>query len=181
MLALKRFVDDHEPLPVDTSKLNVFITGGEGLIPADEKHTAWESLGVGALLGLRFDRWFPGLIKGARLRAIIAKGTTGAETRESCARYGCVQLMPFGLTVTPHFTDVLEGKIKDEEVYWREAGMSEALIVYHVGNTGPWIVNIDTDGNTLYDRIYDNMDGRIRDIYQKIGVAQDFKYSSLEE
>ena len=77
--------------------------------------------------------------------------------------------------------DVLKEKVRDEEVYWREAGLSEALIVYHVGNTGPWLVNMDTKGNVLYDRIYKKVDERVKEIYENLNISADFSFSSLEQ
>jgi len=179
--ALRRFVEKREPLPIDTQKYNVFFTGGEGMMPADEDHSYWDPLSVGATLGLRFEKWFPDLIKYAGMRAVITKGNMGAGTQEACMEYGCVQLTPFGLTMNPHFTDVLKRNVRDDEVFWREAGLAEAIIIYHVGNTGPWLVNMDTKGNILYDRIYSGTDSKLRDIYRKIGLPKNFKFSSLEQ
>ena len=178
---LRRFVEKHEPLPIDTQKYNVFYTGGEGMIPDDEEHSCWNPLSVGATLGLRFEKWFPGLIKNAGMRAVITKGNMGAGTRKACMEYSCVQLTPFGLTTTPHFMDVLKRKVRDDEVFWREAGLTEAIILYHVGDTGPWLVNMDTKGNVLYDNIYSDTSSKLQDIYKKIGLPKDFKYSSLEQ
>ncbi len=94
--------------------------------------------------------------------------------------FGCVQLTPFGWTVTPVFTEALKEKVRDEEVYWREAGLTEALVVYHVGNTGPWLVNMDTKGDILYDKIYSGMNSRLLEIYKKIKLPEDFSYASIE-
>jgi tartrate dehydratase beta subunit/fumarate hydratase class I family protein len=178
---LKKFIEEHEPLPIDTHRLNVFFTGGEGMIPAAEKPGFWEPSPLAATLGLRFEKWIPDLIKKAGLRAVITKGNMREGTREACVRFGCVQLTPFGWTVTPHFTDVLKEKVRDEEVYWREAGLSEALIVYHVGSTGPWLVNMDTMGHVFYDHIYAGLTERVKEIYRRINLPQDFSYTSLEQ
>jgi len=130
---------------------------------------------------LRFEKWIPRLIENAGLRAVITKGNMRQGTRQACVHFGCLQLVPFGWTVTPHFSEVLRKKVKDEEVFWREKGLIEALIVYHVGNTGPWLVNIDTRGNVLYDEIYKGVDSRLQEIYKKINLPQDFEYTSLEQ
>ncbi|MFC1929868.1 fumarate hydratase C-terminal domain-containing protein [Chloroflexota bacterium] len=172
---LKQIVENHERPPINTQEMNVFYTGGEGMVPADKEHSCWEPLPTGILLGRRFEKWYPGLIRETGLRAIIAKGTTGASTRAACMEYGCVQLTSFGWNVTPHFTDVLTEKIKDVEVYWREAGMIESLVVYHVENSGPWLVNIDTMGDDLFDRINSGLDKKLNDIYSRIGISKDFK------
>ncbi|MBI2869682.1 MAG: fumarate hydratase C-terminal domain-containing protein [Chloroflexi bacterium] len=178
---LKKFVVDREPLPVDTKKMNVFLTGGEGLRPVDKEHTCWDPVPIGVTLGLRFERFFPKLIEYAGLRCVITKGNMGPGTRDACVKFGCLQLTAFGWPVLPRFNEVLKAKVKDEEVYWREAGMVEALIVYHVGKTGPWLVNMDTRGSVLFNQIYSPVNDRIAEVYKKIGLPEDFEYSSLEQ
>lgn len=180
-IVLKKIVEDHMQLPIDSKKLNVFFTGGEGLIPTDDKHCLWEPQPLAATLGLRFEKWIPSLIRDAGLRAVITKGNMGQGTKEACVKYGCLQLTPFGWTVTPNFTDVLKEKVKDEEIYWRESGFTEALIVYHVGYTGPWLVNMDTKGNVFYDEIYSKLDKNLQDIYKKINLPPNFVYTSIEQ
>ena len=170
---LKKFIEKHEPFPIDTNKLNVFFTGGEGMIPAGDKPGFWDPSPLAATLGLRFEKWIPDLIKNAGLRAVITKGNMREGTREACVKFGCLQLTPFGWTVTPRFTDVLKEKVRDEELYWREAGLTEALIVYHVGNTGPWLVNMDTMGDVLYDHIYSGINERVKEIYRRISLPSD--------
>ncbi|MBI2869225.1 MAG: fumarate hydratase C-terminal domain-containing protein [Chloroflexi bacterium] len=176
---MKKFVDNHEPLPIDTSRLNVMITAGEGLKPVDKEHTLWDPNPFGSTMGLRFEKWFPGLIRDAGLRAVITKGNTGPGTREACVKHGCVQLSPFGWK--PHFADVLKEKVKDSEIFWREGGMMEALIVYHLGNTGPWVVNVDTAGNVMYNNLYRPLKRRLKSIYRDTGIPEDFRYTSLDQ
>ncbi len=178
---LKQIVEEHKPLPIDTSKLNVFFTGGEGLIPANKEKSLWEALPLAATLGLRFEKWIPKLIERAGLKAVITKGNMRQGTRQACLDFGCLQLVPFGWTVTPYFTEVLRNKVKNEEVFWSKKGLTEALIVYHVGHTGPWLVNIDTRGNALYDEIYKDVNSRLQEIYKKINLPPDFEYTSLEQ
>jgi L(+)-tartrate dehydratase beta subunit len=178
---IKRYVEDNDPLPGDVTNLNVLYTGNEGMRPLDKEHKFWKPQPLGATLGLRFEKWIPELMRKASLRALITKGNMGPGTRHACKELGCVQLTPLGWTVTPHFTDVLERMVKDEEIYWREAGMVEALILYHVKDSGPWIVNMDTQGNVLYENIYSDVDNRIKEIYAEIGIPENFEYTNLEQ
>ncbi|MBI2868582.1 MAG: fumarate hydratase C-terminal domain-containing protein [Chloroflexi bacterium] len=175
LAVMKRFVEAHEPLPVDTRKLNVFFTGGEGVVPVPGRPGYWQPLSIGTLLGLRFERWYPGMIRGAGLRAIIAKGTTGADTRQACMECGCVQLTSLGWTVTPRFGDALVDGIKDEDIHWREAGLIESLVVYRLKDSGPWVVNVDTTGNVLFDGLNQKVDNRLEEIYRGWGISRDFK------
>ena len=63
--------------------------------------------------------------------------------------------------------------MRDGKGYWREAGLSEALIVYHVGSTGPWLVNMDTMGHVFYDHIYVELNERGKKNYSRINLFQD--------
>lgn len=59
-----------------------------------------------------------------------------------------------------------------------EAGLAEALIVYYVGNTGPWLVNMESKGIVLYDRLYGQVNEKLKEIYKRINLPKDFEYTS---
>ncbi len=107
--------------------------------------------GVTATASFRFARWMPEWLKRSGAKIIIGKGGMAAEDYRNI-------LVPAGaiyLTTVGYGTGALLGRgIKGvRAVHWiEELGNAQAMWVFEVENFGPFIVESDLAGNSLFEQ-----------------------------
>ena len=106
---------------------------------------------------------------------IVGKTTMGKETAEMMKQKKCVHVSP--RSVSPNlWIDSLE--VQDVHLY-NELGRIEAAWFFKVHELGPFIVDIDTNGNNLFDlmdeKIADNQEKTLQDL----GIDPDFQFTTL--
>ena len=106
---------------------------------------------------------------------IVGKTTMGKETAEMMKQKKCVHVSP--RSVSPNlWIDSLE--VQDVHLY-NELGRIEAAWFFKVHELGPFIVDIDTNGNNLFDlmdeKIADNQEKTLQDL----GIDPDFQFTKL--
>ncbi len=105
--------------------------------------------GVTATASFRFAKWMPEWLRRSGAKLIIGKGGMAAEDYRDI-------LVPAGaiyLTTVGYGTGALLGRgIRGvRAVHWlEELGNAQALWVFEVENFGPFIVESDLDGNSLF-------------------------------
>ena len=81
---------------------------------------------------------------------MIGKGTMGSGTRQACQEVGCVHLGKMGMMTGGAYAERVE---KVLEGHWLDMGTSEALWILLVRELGPFVVDMDAEGNLMYDGI----------------------------
>ncbi len=107
--------------------------------------------GVTATASFRFSKWMPAWLRRSNAKIIIGKGGMSVEDYRDI-------LVPAGaiyLTTVGYGTGALLGRgIKGvKAVHWiEELGNAQAMWVFDVENFGPFIVESDLHGNSLFEQ-----------------------------
>jgi len=146
----KRAVEDGLGMPADKDALGTasFHCSPAASIAPDGSYKVGA---VTATASFRFAKWLGGFFKISGCNVIIGKGgMTSAAYREFFVPNNAVYLTTVG-----YGTGALLGRgIKRVAgVYWlEELGLAQAVWVLDVENFGPFLVESDLDGNSLFER-----------------------------
>jgi fumarate hydratase subunit beta len=156
--------------PMDFDKLNVMLHMGGIMKQVDEKWIPVSLLGTSSI---RFEKLGPEIIKKLNVRAVIGKSTMGEQTMKAMKAHGCVHLA-WGALIG---NILAEKVIRVVDVYnLDELGALEATWIFEVENFGPFIVDIDTHGNNLFDRVNEDVANRFKEAYEEYDIS-DFNYT----
>ncbi len=170
---LQRWVFDEGHSSPDAAKdRDLLIHVGPIVI---EKEGKFELVSFMPTSSIRFEKWGAKSIENWDLHMIIGKTTMGAETMEMMRRKCCVHVSPQG--VSPNLW-VPSIHITDVELF-HELGTIEATWHLDVERLGPFVVDIDTEGNNLFSQIDEIVADNQRKAYQALGIPEDFKYTKL--
>ena len=155
--------------PVDFNQVNVMCHMGPVMRPSVNRPDGWEPLCIGGTTSIRFEKYGADIIEKLGLRAIVGKGTMGRGSVAAMKRLGCVHLCSVGL-----YAKVLAERVKRVMGVHglEELGMIEATWVLEVEGFGPFIVDIDTQGNNLFDLIQRDIAARAQQVYGHFGLSQ---------
>lgn len=120
--------------------------------------------GVTATASFRFSKWLKRWFEISRARVIIGKGGMSTADYESIF----VPAKAIYLTTVGYGTGALLGRgIKGvREVHWlEELGNAQALWVFEVENIGPFLVECDLQGNSLFEQQSGAINSRIDELY----------------
>lgn len=124
---------------------------------------------------VRFEKWGARTIREWGLKVIVGKTTMGDETTRAMQQYGCVHLSP--RSVSPN---LWVDSIRIDGVFlFDEMGSIEAPWQLRLGELGPFIVDIDTQGGRLFDQIDREVKEKLKDAYQTLDIPEDFQYTKL--
>lgn len=146
----KRAVEDGFGLPAPPADLGTvnFHCSPAASINADGSYTVGA---VTATASFRFAKWLDGWFKLAGCTIIIGKGGMTSETyRSTFVPHGAIYLTTVG-----YGTGALLGRgIKRvAAAHWvEELGLAQAIWVLDVENFGPFLVESDLAGNSLFER-----------------------------
>lgn len=106
---------------------------------------------VTATASFRFAKHVPLLLERYGVRAVIGKGGMQEEVYQTAFRtHGAVYLTTVGYGIGAMYGQGIRG-VKD--VFWKEElGLAQAIWVLDVANLGPFLVECDTQGNSLFTR-----------------------------
>ena len=106
--------------------------------------------GVTATASFRFSKWMPRWFEASGAKVVIGKGgMSGADYRDHFVPAGAVYLTTVG-----YGTGALLGRgIRQvRDVYWLdELGIAQAMWVFEVARFGPFLVDSDLEGNSLFE------------------------------
>jgi L(+)-tartrate dehydratase beta subunit len=162
-LEIGTVVEDGVPLPVPPAELGTanFHCSPAASIGDDG------TLNVGAVTAtasFRFAKWLDGWFKVSGCNVIIGKGGMSSETYKSA-------FLPNNaiyLTTVGYGTGALLGRgVKAvEAVHWLdELGLAQAMWMFRVENFGPFIVDSDLTGASLFARQGDIVNQKIASLY----------------
>ena len=112
----------------------------------------WIVLAAGPTTSARMNKLEPEFIKRFRIRAVIGKGGMSEEVAQAMKETGCVYLAATGGTAV-----TLADELRCVGVEWEDLGMAEAMWIFDANNFGPLVVAIDAKGNSIYDRVKENL------------------------
>ncbi len=159
-----RAIEENVLPPVDFKKVNVMLHMGGIMQKVDN---AWMPVSLLGTSSIRFEKHGAHVIEKLGLRAIIGKSTMGPESMKAMMKYGCVHLT-WGALIG----NVLAKKVKRVvDVFDLEGlGPMEATWIFAVEDFGPFVVDIDTKGNNLFDSVNVRVKKNLNEIYAKYNL-----------
>jgi tartrate/fumarate subfamily iron-sulfur-dependent hydro-lyase beta chain len=165
-----KYIEEGQPFPLDKTHNNVMLHSGP--IIKVESENQYRVQAISITTSVRFNKWEPQVIEELGLRAIIAKGRVGKETREAMRRFGCVHLSRTGT-----FAGAFALKVKEiKNVFWLDLGLPEALWLFDFDELGPLVVETDIHGNSVYDSVQDKFESELASFYEALGISG-FEYA----
>lgn len=160
----KKVLEQGEPLPVDNlasiSNVNFHCSPAA----AEDGKGGFNVGAVTATASFRFSKWLPQWIERSGARIIIGKGGMPAEDyKKVLAPRGAVYLTTVG-----YGTGALLGRgIKHvRAAHWLdELGIAQAMWMFEVENFGPFIVESDLAGNSLFAQHGELINAGIEKLY----------------
>ena len=160
----KKVLEEGDPLPPGLARLsNVnFHCSPAAAVEPDGSYNVG---GVTATASFRFARWMPEWLELSGAKVIIGKGGMSAENYRDI-------LVPAGaiyLTTVGYGTGALLGRgIKGvKAVHWlEELGNAQAMWIFEVENLGPFIVESDLDGNSLFEQHGKLINANLEKLYE---------------
>jgi L(+)-tartrate dehydratase beta subunit len=111
------------------------------------------------------------ILERIHLRAFIGKGEL-AGTDQLCKQYKCLRLITIGT-----WNDFACNVRRVVDVAWLELGATEAMWVFEVDRMGPFVVEADIHGNSLYAQRRAKREERIKQVMEARGLRE-FTYST---
>jgi len=146
----KKILEDGEPLPDDlisSSNANFHCSPAAAI----EDDGTYNVGGVTATASFRFSKWMPDWLSLSGAKIIIGKGgMSEKDYREIFVPAGAIYLTTVG-----YGTGALLGRgIRGvKAVYWaEELGNAQAMWIFEVENFGPFLVESDLQGNSLFEQ-----------------------------
>ncbi len=146
----RRVVEGGEDLPFDPSSVSAtnFHCSPAAAVDADGSTRVGA---VTATASFRFSKWIGPWLDRSGAKLILGKGGMNPEDyRDHFVRNGAVYLTTVG-----YGTGALLGRgiRRVRDVHWREQlGLAQAVWVIEVENFGPFLVESDLEGNSLFER-----------------------------
>lgn len=135
---------------------------------------------VSATASFRFAKWLDAWLRLSGCNIVIGKGgMTSAHYRELFVPNRAIYLTTVG-----YGTGALLGRgIKRvADVHWaKELGTAQAVWVLDVENCGPFLVESDLDGNSLFERENEKMKSRIDALYAGTRPATLRRYGETDD
>jgi L(+)-tartrate dehydratase beta subunit len=175
----KRAVEDGVGMPAPREALGLvnFHCSPAAAVNADGSHTVGA---VTATASFRFAKWLDGWFALSGCNIIIGKGGMTSDIyRKSFVPNGAIYLTTVG-----YGTGALLGRgIKRVAgVYWlEELGLAQAVWVLEVENFGPFLVESDLEGNSLFERENAKIAPGIGKLYEGTKPAAMRRYGETDD
>lgn len=170
---LQKYVfDEGNPLPFSTADRNILIHNGPIVIKENSK---WKLVSFMPTSSIRFEKWNAKSVSEWGLKMIVGKTTMGKKTAEMMKAKKCVHVSP--RSVSPNlWIDSIE--VQDVYLY-DELGRIEAAWFFKLHDLGPFIVDIDTDGNNFFDMLDRKIAENKAAALETLGIDPDFEFTKL--
>ncbi len=168
----KYIFDENNVLPFDTKDRNILIHNGPIVVKENGK---WRLVSFMPTSSIRFEKWGAKSVDEWNLKMIVGKTTMGEKTAQMMKEKKCVHVSP--RSVSPNlWIDSIE--IQDVYLY-DELGRIEAAWFFKLKDLGPFIVDIDTEGNNYFDRLDKDIADRKEEALKKLGIDDTFEFTKL--
>lgn len=170
---LQRYIfEEGNALPFSTEKRNALIHVGPIVV---KENNQWRLVSFMPTSSIRFEKWGAQSVKDWGLKMIIGKTTMGKDTARMMKEKCCVHVSP--QCVSPN---LWIDSISIQDVYlFEELGTIEASWHMNLKNLGPFVVDIDSEGNNLFDRLDETIDANKQQAYEMLSIPKDFEYTKL--
>jgi tartrate/fumarate subfamily iron-sulfur-dependent hydro-lyase beta chain len=169
----RRVLQENQPIPVDLKALgaNVLLHSGPLVRRAAD---GWEVVAI-----VPMPDWIADggecnvsqIIERLGLLAVIGKGRLEGLP-EVCGKHQCLHLITLG--TWNNFARQIE-KVLD--VAWLDLGVGEAMWVFSVRRMGPFIVETDASGRSLYEANQSNREQQLAETLKRLQLDE-FRYTS---
>ena len=168
----KYIFDENNVLPFDTKDRNILIHNGPIIVKENGK---WRLVSFMPTSSIRFEKWGAKSVSEWNLKMIVGKTTMGKETAEMMKKKKCVHVSP--RSVSPNlWIDSIE--VQDVYLY-DELGRIEAAWFFKLNDLGPFIVDIDSEGNNFFDRLDDKIEEKKKEALKELGLDESFEFTKL--
>ncbi len=168
----KYIFDQKNKLPFSTEKRNILIHNGPIVV---KENGEWKLVSFMPTSSIRFEKWGAKSVDEWGLKMIVGKTTMGKDTAEMMRKKKCVHVSP--RSVSPN---LWVDSIKVEDVYlYDELGSIEAAWFFDVNELGPFIVDIDSQGNNFFDTLDADIEKRKKEALKELGIDEDYKFTKL--
>jgi len=124
---------------------------------------------------IRFEKWGARSVEEWGLHMIIGKTTMGPETMRMMKEKCCVHASPQGVSPNLWVSSI---NITGVELF-DELGTIEATWHMELDRLGPFVIDIDTEGNNLFEGIDKVVEENRRKAYSLLDIPEDFQYTKL--
>jgi len=175
----KKVIDEGAELPAGVTELsNVnFHCSPAAAVEPDGSYSVG---GVTATASFRFSKWMRAWLERSGAKIIIGKGgMSAADYRDILVPAGAIYLTTVG-----YGTGALLGRgIKGvREVHWmEELGNAQAMWVFEVENFGPFIVESDLDGNSLFEQQGKLVNANLEKLYEGLKAPALARYGETDD
>lgn len=168
----KYIFDEKNVLPFSTEGRNILIHNGPIVVKENGK---WRLVSFMPTSSIRFEKWGAQSVEDWKLKMIVGKTTMGEKTAEMMKKKKCVHVSP--RSVSPN---LWIDSIEIEDVYlYDELGRIEAAWFFKMHDLGPFIVDIDCNGNNFFDRLDGQIAERKTEALRKLGIDENFEFTKL--
>ena len=170
---LHRWVlDENHPLPEAGKERNLLIHVGPIVLREEDKFKLVSFMPTSSI---RFEKWGAKSVSEWGLKMIVGKTTMGADTARMMKEKKCVHVSP--RSVSPNlWIDSIE--VQDVYLY-DELGRIEAAWFFKMKDLGPFIVDIDTEGDNYFDQLDERIAARKDAALEKLGIEKDYQFTKL--
>ena len=170
---LQRYIfDEKNTLAFSTESRNILIHNGPIVIKENGK---WVLKSFMPTSSIRFEKWGALSVEQWDLKMIVGKTTMGPQTAEMMRRKKCVHVSP--RSVSPNlWIDSIE--VQDVHLF-DELGSIEAAWFFKLKDLGPFIVDIDTEGNNYFDQFDGSIQKRKEEALRELGIDPDYQFTKL--
>ena len=170
---LHRWVfDENHPSPKAAMERDLLIHVGPIVLRHED---SYELVSFMPTSSIRFEKWGAKSVENWGLKMIIGKTTMGDETMAMMQKLGCVHVSPQGVSPNLWASQI---QITDVELF-DELGTIEATWHMTVKELGPFVVDIDCQGNNLYKNHEQEVNENRDKALAKLGIEADFQYTKL--
>ena len=170
---LHRWVfDEGHPSPAAALERDLLIHVGPIIL---RKPDSFELVSFMPTSSIRFEKWGSRSVETWGLHMIVGKTTMGPETMAAMKKNCCVHVTPQG--VSPNlWADSI--RVTGVELF-DELGTIEATWHMDLDKLGPFVVDIDTEGNNLFDHIDTIVAENKKKAYEELDIPEDFEFTKL--
>ena len=168
----KYIFDENNTLPFSTEGRNILIHNGPIVVKENGK---WRLVSFMPTSSTRFEKWDAKSVDEWNLKMIVGKTTMGEKTAQMMKEKKCVHVSP--LSVSPNlWVDSIE--VQDVHLY-DELGRIEAAWFFKLDKIGPFVVDIDCEGNNHFDKLDVEISKRKEEALKKLGIDETFEFTKL--
>ncbi len=179
----RRILDDGVAPPVDfkgLTNVNFHCSPAAAVTGAGSADATYNVGAVTATASFRFSKWMDRWLEMSGARVVIGKGgMSEADYKNTFVPRGAVYLTTVG-----YGTGALLGRgiRRVRDVFWlKELGIAQALWVFEVENFGPFLVESDVQGNSLFEQNNRAMAARLDALYENLKPPALRRYGETDD